>query len=121
MPIPSGTGTEVLKNSLVMGQGGTEVDLIDLTVSGIWTATIISVVVTNDHGSEDGFFDLHIVSPSSPAGSVKLVVAQSATRNETFVFNDRVVLTDGQKLAFLRNGSQGSWDITTSYILQDWT
>ena len=121
MAIPSGSGTEVLKSNLQMTIGGGETDLIDLTVSGIWIATVISVVVTNDIGNENGLFDLHIVSPSSPSGDVKLLVAQAVNANETFVFSDRVVIEDGQKLAFERNGSAGSFDITTSYILQDWT
>lgn len=120
MAIPSGSGTEVLKNSVVYNQGAGAVDLIDLTVSGIWTATIISIIVTNSHATEDGFFDLHIVS-TSPAGDIKLVEKQSSTRLSTFVFNERVVIADGQKLAFERNGSLGGYDVITSYILQDWT
>jgi len=118
--IPTGSGSEVLKNSVVYNQGAGEVDLIDLTVSGIWIATILTIVVTNSHPTENGFFDIHIVS-TSPAGDIKLVEKQASSALSTFIFNDRVVIADGQKLAFERNGSNGGYDIITSYILQDWT
>ena len=50
-----------------------------------------------------------------------LLKKQSLPAESSFVYNDKVVISDGETLKFYRETSAGNFDVVTSYILQDWS
>ena len=117
MAIPSGSGTEVLKRSVVDNHTGGDYQPIDLSVTGIWTATVLSIFVRNSSGSPlllNGFV-------TSGGNDIYFLQTQSVGSYETFVWNDKFVMEDGDTLHLQRDTSVGTFDAIVSYILQDWS
>ena len=122
MALPTGSGSEILKSSLVNNIAGSAqalTDLIDLTASGIWIATVLSVSVCNMDANENGFINLSVITTGSV--EIQLVHKHPLSFEQTFVWNDPVVIQDGEKFAFSRETAAGTYDIVCSYILQDWS
>ena len=120
MAIPSGTGTEVLKSVTDYDRTTGTFTAIDLTATGIWTATVLSIIICNHHGSQSSTNNI-IINNGTNDIFLKHGSAIPLGIKETFVWNDKFVLMDGWQLKFTRIDATGSYDTTVSYILQDWT
>ena len=118
MAIPSGYGSEILKSETDDARTTGSFEPVDLTVSGIWTATVLSIIICNVHLTEDALMNIILHDGTN---GILLVNQQSVPAKSTFVFSDRFVVADGCKLQINRETASGTYDTTVSYILQDWT
>jgi len=118
MAIPSGSGTEVLKRSgyyALQSSSGATV-LINGVANHIYT--VLSVVICNRTASATT-----VQMYCQPDGSGQYELMGDGFANvpaqETFVWNDKFVLTGTDHLVLTNSGSHA--DIWVSYIDQDWT
>ena len=116
MAIPSGSGTEVLKRAYLDNASTTEQSIFDGVANHIYT--IISIVILERNNASGNTFDL-AVDYNASGNRQLILIAQPVAKQETFVFNDKIVLTGTDKLRFLCSG--GNFDVWCSYIDQDWT
>jgi len=116
MAIPSGSGTEVLKqaNTGATPLNATSVDMITGVANHIYT--ILSIVFCEQANSST-LVDIRVQTPA--AVSVNLAQEIAIGARETFVWNDKIVLVGTDKLNIYNTGS--NLDIWVSYIDQDWT
>ena len=127
MAIPSGSGTEVLKSHRVLAGTDSWVDLIpvaDCDVNKI--VTVLSIIVMNGSAStEDLSLGIFTYNGSAYANESRYVNTHSIATKQTFVWNDKFVLTaaDSSNRQVLRAISEnaGDFDYHTSYIVQDWS
>jgi len=136
MAIPSGSGTEVLKRTSVINVGGGtaqatwwEVDWTSAQVTSASTydvpahhiITVLNVIICNNSTSSTYKVDMAI-TPSG--GTIQDIIKNvSVGPVDTFVWNDKFVLSAGDSLGFRNNedNSGDDFDIYISFIDQDWT
>ena len=127
MAYPTGSGSEILKRTLIPAQSNTAtafrwdgtmatVGTSSYTVTALHIITVLSVVAT-DAGNAAEIFDLSVHDGSN---YLYLLQQQALAAYETFVWNDRVVLIGGDKLLVNCN-STANVDFLCSYIDQDWS
>jgi len=135
MAIPSGSGTEVLRNFAINSNasGAARVDFGGTTgtgsvrssgnTSGV-TAVPANVIITmltitctagNSHTSVYGAVDWQ----GSGTDITVFYAPSPLNDNETFIFNDKIVLREGDILKLYNNAAQCDW--SGSFIYQDWT
>ena len=133
MAIPNGSGTEVLRNAAINenNAGAARVDFGGTTgtgsvrstgnTSGV-TAVPANVIITvlnitctafNAQSSVYGVIDWQ------GGGTDVTVFRTSVPVDSTFIFNDRIVLREGDILKLYNNANNCDW--TVSFIYQDWT
>ena len=116
MAIPSGSGTEVLKVALTAGVTNAESVILTGVANHIYT--ILSVTICETSGNAETF-DMYV--DDDAGGTDYEVLSDSALgANETFVYNDRLVLSGTDALC-VATASAADVDIVVSYIDQDWT
>ena len=116
MAIPTGTGTEVLKVAHIAGVTNAENVLINGVANHIYTILGISVCETAGAGET---FDLYI-DDDGGGTDYEILSDQALGANETFIWNDRLVLSGTDHLCMITaNGA--NIDVVISYIDQDWT
>lgn len=116
MAIPSGSGTEVLKRASVHGNSGAWTTVITGVANHIYT--VLSVVASEQSlGNEKIGMRVDI----SAAGSNQIYFFPNTDLGgeETFVWNDKFVLTGTDKLEIYNSAGNVDWYI--SYIDQDWS
>ena len=110
MAIPSGSGTEVLKR-IAYNANNNATRTYAVGTNHIWT--ILSVII--HCAGSDGGANFHTYDGTSDikiwTGTIK--------NDETFVWNDRYVLTSGDSFRFWNAATDMEWVI--SYIDQDWS
>jgi hypothetical protein len=117
MAIPSGSGTEVLKVSLVNQASGTaENVLINGVANHLYT--ILSVCMTNTNGSPSNI-NLFIKDDGG-ATDYYLLKSQAVDGYGTFVWSDKFVMEGTDEIVFQTDASE-AFSIVTSYIDQDWS
>jgi hypothetical protein len=116
MAIPSGSGSEVLKRGTFTVTDNTDTKILDGAADHIYT--VLSVVVVETAGAAETF-DLY-VDPSAGGTDYEILSDQALGANETFVWNDRMVLTATDELN-IKAGGACNIDIYISYIDQDWS
>jgi hypothetical protein len=117
MAIPSGSGTEVLKVSLVNQASGTaENVLINGVANHLYT--ILSVCMTNTDGSPSNI-NLFIKDDGG-ATDYYLLKSHAVDSYGTFVWSDKFVMEGTDELVFQTDLSE-VFSVVTSYIDQDWT
>ena len=116
MAIPSGSGTEVLKRASIHALSDAWSPIITGVANHIYT--VLSISACNNNGSTD---TANMRIDISAAGSNQIVIftEQSIAAKDTFVWNDRLVLTGTDKLEVYNTAGNMDWFI--SYIDQDWT
>ena len=127
MAIPSGSGTEVLKRTTIHAQSNTATAFRwDGTMATTGTATytvpanhIITVlnVIMVDQGGASEVISLYMHDGTN---NITLLQSQTLPAYGTFVFNDRFILTAGDKLQF-NCSSAANVDAMLNYIDQDWS
>ena len=127
MAIPSGSGTEVLKRTTINNQStdatafrwdgtmatvGTET----YTVPANHIITVLSIIMCEQTNTAES---VHMYMYDG-ANNHQLLEGQALSAYSTFIWNDRFVLTGGDKL-IVDLADAGSVDFVLSYIDQDWT
>ena len=127
MAIPSGSGTEVLKRTTIhalttnetafrwdgtMATTGTAT----YTVTANHIITVLNIIVAETQSSAENF-NIYMHDGSN---SIHLLRNQPLSFKETFVWNDRLVLTGGDKLVLYAEAS-ANIDVVCNYIDQDWS
>ena len=118
MAIPSGSGTEVLKNSIIQHGGTGESAIITGVANHIYT--VISIIAYNDASSAK---DLILQIDKQNAGTDYRLMSgppSEVAAYSTFVWGDRFVMTGTDRLV-VTSASGSDFEITCSYIDQDWT
>ena len=129
MAIPSGSGTEVLKNAAIKGNGTWSKIRWDTPIAASGNSsgtvavpanciiTVISVIATNTTGSS-GSFAMRIDIGSTDEIYLLQHNGTNIPAYNTFSFTDRYILTPDNELEFY---SSQPTDIVISYIYQDWS
>lgn len=116
MAIPSGSGTEVLKRHYVHALSNTETALITGVANHIYT--VLSVVWTELGDATEA---VHMyIGHDAGATDIYLMSSQSITSEQTFVWNDKFVLT-GTDILYTRTANASNVDVWITYIDQDWS
>lgn len=117
MAIPSGSGTEVLKRLTATGDfDGTPTIL---TVPALHIYTILSINIC-ETASANEIIWLKMTDAANSNRDIFIVRSQAINSNETFIYNDKFVLSAGDTLT-LQTGSTSDLDVLISFIDQDWT
>ena len=116
MAIPSGSGTEVLKVAHIAGVTNSENVLINGVANHIYT--ILSITVCETAGAPETF-DLYI-DDDCVGTDYEILSDQTIGANETFVWNDKLVLSGTDHLCMITANS-ANIDVVISYIDQDWS
>ncbi len=114
-PSTIGTGTEVLRRKFVHNNNNASTALITGVANHIYT--LLSVVACEQAGAAETM-DLY-VDPDTGTDNIGLLIAQSIPSEGTFVFSDRVVITNTDILYVWT--SAGNVDIYCTYIDQDFS
>ena len=116
MAIPSVSGTEVLKRAYVNNLSNTDTAIITGVANHIYT--ILSVSFTERNNANELF---HMYVDYDAGGThINLLNNQTLNAYETFVWNDKFVMSGTDKLLVVTSGS-ALVDVYISYIDQDWT
>ena len=126
MAIPSGAGTEVLKRTTIHAQSSTSTSFRwdgtmattgteSYTVPANHIITVISLVAAEQGNAAETFnFYMH-----DGSNYIIMLQNQDLAAYGTFVWNDKIVITGGDKLVVI--ATSGNIDFLCSYIDQDWT
>lgn len=117
MAIPSGSGTEVLKRNFFTVTDTTNTKIIDGVADHIYT--VLSIIITETAGNAETF-GLFIDADAAGTNYEIISTAQALGADETFVFNDKLVLSGTDELIF-KAGGTCDIDVVVNYIDQDWT
>ena len=116
MAIPSGSGTEVLKRVYVNNLSNTDDAIITGVANHIYTILSISFCERNNAAE---LINMYVDYLAGGTG-INILTQQALAAHETFVWNDKFVMTGTDNLYV---GTQGSAlvDVYCSYIDQDWS
>ena len=114
MAIPSGSGTEVLKSL-----SGTITSAYTLTPTQHHIYTVLNIILKNNHTSN---MHIHLeLSNDSGSNYVWLLEDVNVNKDETFVWNDRLVLHDNTSRLRISPSGSDSLMYTINYIDQDFS
>ena len=111
---PSGIGSEVLRRKALTAANNTESTL--LTVGTDMIVTVLSVIYTNMQ-SVAKKFDLKVAVDGAGGTAHQIARAPSVEQYETYVFNEKFVLTETDVLKCWSDST--SHDVYVSYIEQE--
>jgi len=117
---PSGVGTEVLRRRYVSGSAETEQILCAGVANHIMT--ILSVIIVSGGSHADSLVNMYI--DYDLAGTdVNLLKDVSVGTNETYVWNDKFILADTDRLLFIASSAAAgaNFYVHCSYIDQEFT
>ena len=117
MAIPSGSGTEVLKRGVFTVTDTTDTKIIDGVANHIYT--VLSIIITETAGNAETF-GLFLDASAGGTDYEIISLATALGADQTFVFNDKIVLSGTDELNF-KAGGACDIDIVINYIDQDWT
>jgi hypothetical protein len=134
MAIPSGSGTEVLRNFAINannaaaakvdfgGTTGTGTVRTSGNTSGVVAVPANVIITILNITCTAGGTHTNIYGTVDWQGSgtdIKIFHAPTLTDNTTFIYNDKIVLREGDVLKLYNNASSCDW--SGSFIYQDWT
>tara|TARA_B100000085_G_scaffold202744_1_gene186319 strand:+ start:240 stop:593 length:354 start_codon:yes stop_codon:yes gene_type:complete len=117
MAIPSGSGTEVLKRGTFNITDNSNTKILDGVANHIYT--VLSIIITETAGNAETF---GLFLDANAGGTNYEIISFNTAlgADETFMFNDRLVLSGTDELVFKAGGSCAI-SVVISYIDQDWT
>ena len=115
MAIPSGSGTEVLKVSKLNPTDVSNQVLINGVADHIYT--VLSIITCETTGNPE-IFSMYIKHQGGTA--FYILASQALAGKETFIWNDRIVLSGTDELVWVSDGACNI-ELVCSYIDQDWT
>jgi len=116
MAIPSGSGSEVLKVAHIAGVTNSENVLLNGVANHIYS--ILSISICETAGAAETF-DLYI-DDDGDGTDYEILSDQALGANETFIWNDRLVISGTDHLC-MATASSANIDVVITYIDQDWT
>ena len=116
MAIPTGSGTEVLKNHRIQGLTSSYQELINGVANHIYT--VISIIFTEVGGAEE-ILHMHTADAGDSNRSA-ILTSVILPASSTYVWNDKFVITGTQEL-LAKTSSSADIDVNITYIDQDWT
>ena len=116
MAIPSGSGTEVLKRASIHGHSDAWAALITGVANHIYT--VLSVVASEQSNAAEKIA-MRIDISAAGSNQVYFFPNTDLLGEQTFVWNDKFVLTGTDILQVYNSAGNVDWHI--SYIDQDWT
>ena len=116
MAIPSGSGTEVLKVSKLNPTNVAEQVLINGVADHIYT--VLSIITCETTGNPEIFS--MFIKHAGTSTAYYILHSQALTGKETFIWNDRIVLSGTDELVWVSDGACNI-ELVCSYIDQDWT
>jgi len=133
MAIPNGSGTEVLRNAAINenNAGAARVDFGGTTgtgsvrssgnTSGVTAvpANVIITILSITCTAMNAQSTVHATVDWQGSGTDVALFKTSVPVDSTFIFNDRVVLREGDILKLYNNANNCDW--TVSFIYQDWS
>ncbi len=133
MAIPNGSGTEVLRNAAINenNAGAARVDFGGTTgtgsvrssgnTSGVTAvpANVIITVLSITCTAMNAQSSVYAVVDWQGSGTDVTLFKTSVPVDSTFIFNDRIVLREGDILKLYNNANNCDW--TVSFIYQDWS
>tara|TARA_B100001996_G_C18623151_1_gene578604 strand:+ start:144 stop:551 length:408 start_codon:yes stop_codon:yes gene_type:complete len=135
MAIPSGSGSEVLRNFGIEQNGAGATALVDFggttgtgsvrtsgNTSGVVAVpanVIITMINITCTAGNSGHTIYGEVDWQGSGTGIRIFMHYPLNDNETFVFNDKIVLREGDKLKLYNSVAQCDW--SGSFIYQDWT
>jgi len=117
MAIPSGGGTEVLKRATLNANSNAWTSILTGVANHIYTILSVSFCEVSNNASTTVGMRIDINAAGSNEVSL-LDHHTSVPAYETFVWNDKFVMTGTDKLIIY---SSANMDIYVTYIDQDWT
>lgn len=133
MGIPTGAGTEVLKNTSIIGFSGTgngwwsvrwdgntlDAENASFAVPTDHIITVLSINVCNTHATQSYPFSMGCRTNSS-TDTKYILKDQDVPANGTFIYSDKIILSSGDKLLFKDEdiSSGDDFDVLISYIDQ---
>ena len=111
MALPTGSGSEILKRAAASYSTGSTTTI--LTAPALHIYTILSVSINRDGATAV------VATLTAHNGSADIRLVQESLSEETFVWNDRLVLMSGDSLK-LGLDSVYSVNYWVSYIDQNW-
>ena len=112
MAIPSGSGTEVAKTLIYAAT-----DYTDIVPPNDHIYIILNIVIKNNHSSVS-HFDLERYDGTT---TVWMLEEETLAKDQTFVWNDRIILVDNTSRLRVYNAGTDSLHLTLNLIDQDWT
>lgn len=133
MAIPSGSGSEVLRNATISANNATtaKLDFGGTTGTGsvrtsgntagvvaVPTDVIITILNITVHGrTGTGVIQADINWQGST--DIRIFNEQSLAPNQTYVYSDKIVLREGDGFKFYNEAASCDWSVY--FIYQDWT
>ena len=133
MAIPSGSGSEVLRNATISANNATtaKLDFGGTTGTGsvrtsgntagvvaVPTDVIITILNITVHGrTGTGVIQADINWQGST--DIRIFNEQSLAPNQTYVYSDKIILREGDGFKFYNSAASCDW--TVNFIYQDWT
>ena len=130
MAIPSGSGSEVLKSGTIHAGSNTITEFkldgsyetaaantSDSAVPTNYIITVLNIIISNHADDADEKVNLYVYNGST---DIWLLNEQVLNRQETFVWNEKLVLQPTWKLK-AKTVTAGNVDYTYSYIVQNWS
>ena len=126
MAIPSGSGSEILQSK--MWEDVTSSSDPTFTLVPLHIYTILSATFSNMSGSTAGTINLYLWgydSYGSANGQYLRLCRESVPADGTFVFNDKIVIhgqgSNNAAQKIIIGVETVTFDVSLSYIDQDWT
>jgi|1_EtaG_2_1085319.scaffolds.fasta_scaffold05165_2 hypothetical protein len=135
MAIPSGSGSEVLRNAAINANGATATAQVDFggttgtgsvrssgNTSGVVAVpanVIITILNITCTAGNNGHTIRGSVDWQGSGTDISIFYQTGLNDNETFVYNDKIVLREGDILELYNSVASCDWSV--NFIYQDWT
>ena len=114
----TGAGTEVLRRTYKAALTSTEYKIIDGVADHIYTLLSLVVCEQGVNTAANVSIKINQGASTSAADVIVLVKNQSIPQNGTFVFSDKVILTDTDELIVYTNDAGTNMDVLCTFIDQ---
>ena len=121
MAIPSGSGTEVLKSKLTVAVVNSFQDVVEQLNNANKLIIVLSIIIHEGSGASGHKFIMQIVDNDGSSNPCYLYEDFAVGSVETFVHNDKFCLVGDKRLMIKSTSPSSNFDVTATYIIQDWT
>ena len=114
------SGKEVIRRHYYDGVAESAVVVLQGVADHIMTT--VSIIITERAGRADGLFHM-IFYPDASASGLYMLQNQSLPSNETFIFNEKVAITNTDVIKIVGESAGGTagYDVWVTYIDQDFS
>ena len=130
MAYPTGSGSEVLRRGAINAQGtsataftfdGSHITTgqVGATVPANHIITILSIVICEQSNATRNF-TIYINNGHGSLPQINIFEQQDVSPYSTYVISDKIVLIGGDNLK-INGGSSANFDVTYTYVDQNWS